>query len=84
MERKQPIVLGINEKGELIWTNVEMPFWQRKMFPIRYSGDFGAFWQKLCLVQGQSLLMEGDNFAGFKAFVPGETMKRKRKYHKGD
>lgn len=71
----------------MIWANIDMPIWQRKMFPIRYTGDFSAFWQKLCMVQGQSILMDGPNFAGFNSFVPGVHAKKyahKRKHHKGD
>ena len=50
IERPQPVVTGINPKGELLWSQIEMPLWQRLMFPIRYCGDFAAFWQKRRMV----------------------------------
>ncbi len=88
MERAQPIVIGINEQtGELIWTNIEMPLWQRKMFPIRYTGDFSAFWQKLSLLQSTSVEYDGPNFAGFHSYIPNGVKKkaeRRPARHNGD
>lgn len=45
-ERLQPVCKGVDSKGELIWGAVPMALWQRAMFPIRYTGDFLAFWLK--------------------------------------
>lgn len=86
MERRQPIVIGINEKGEMLWSDMEMPLWQRKLFPIRYTGDFSAFWQKLTLLQAMDIEYESPNFAGFHAYVPAAVSKKygKRNHHKGD
>ncbi len=88
IERAQPIVIGINdETGELIWTNIEMPIWQKKMFPIRYSGDFSAFWQKLALLQKWDMESDAPNIAAFKSFVPdvdGKVYEKRRQHHKGD
>jgi hypothetical protein len=87
IERPQPIVIGINEKGELIWSNMEMPMWQKRMFPIRYVGDFRAFWIKLSMMQGMDLVLEGGHNAQFTHYVPAEYEKKykaKRKNHKGD
>lgn len=46
MERLQPVVKGVDAKGELVWGSIPMPLWQQVMFPLRYVGDFIAFWMK--------------------------------------
>lgn len=46
IERQQPVVKGINEKGELIWGTMPMPRWQMEMFRVKYYGDFIGFWLK--------------------------------------
>ncbi len=46
-ERKQPVCKGTNEKGELVWGFIPMPYWQMAMFPLKYYGDFMAHWIKL-------------------------------------
>lgn len=46
MDRKQPVVTGLDKKGELVWGWIPMPRWQMLMFPLRYFGDFAAFWMK--------------------------------------
>lgn len=88
MSGRQPVVLGINEKGELIWGNIEMPLWQRKMFPIRYTGDFMAFWQKLNLMQAKDFDAQGGCNADFRSHVPSAKLEKKyqhkRQGHKGD
>lgn len=90
MERRQPIVIGINEKGEMIWSDMEMPRWQRAMFPIHYTGDFGNFWAKLSDLQKNGRTHDDvPNFSGFRSFVPGtygaQHAKRwKRPTHQGD
>ncbi len=49
MDRKQPIVVGTDAKGELVWGLIPMPRWQMMMFPVRYVGDFAGFWyRKFC------------------------------------
>jgi hypothetical protein len=53
-ERVQPVCLGTNERGELIWEGRQMAEWQMKLFPVRYSGDFKAHWMKR-----QSLIHRG-------------------------
>lgn len=50
IERKQPICLGRDKRGELIWGEIPMPDWQvrliQSLVPIPYVGDFLAFWLK--------------------------------------
>lgn len=42
--RKQPIVTGINEKGDLIWGEIDMPRWQMELLRLVYYGDFLSHW----------------------------------------
>ncbi len=44
IERTQPVVTGVNEKGEFVWGIVPMARWQMEMFRVRYYGDFMAHW----------------------------------------
>lgn len=87
MGRKQPVVIGTDNKGELIWGFVPMEYWQMAMFPLRYLGDFSAHWQRIKMLFEYGI--EGDNSisADFKSFVPGQLeakYKAKRNHHKGD
>lgn len=64
-ERRQPVVCGVADNGELIWTEVDMPRWQMEMlrafFELKYRGDFMAHWLKLacCAAMG----VTSDDFA---------------------
>ncbi len=46
MDRKKPIVVGTDKRGELVWGFVPMARWQMIMFPIKYVGDFAGFWYR--------------------------------------
>jgi hypothetical protein len=50
-ERRQPVVVGTDPRGELLWGSIEMPRWQMLMFPIKYVGDFAAFWFKRVMLE---------------------------------
>ena len=49
IERTQPVCVGVDKNGELMWKIVPMPRWQMEMFRIPYVGDFMAFWMKRML-----------------------------------
>lgn len=40
----QPVCVGSNDTGELIWEFRMKEPWQQKMFPIKYGGDFAVQW----------------------------------------
>lgn len=40
----QPVVVGVDDQGKLIWENVMKQPWHQKMFPVKYAGDFGIQW----------------------------------------
>lgn len=81
-ERRQPVVKGVNEKGELIWGWIPMPLWQQAMFPVRYCGDFIAFWYKRFMFEVHDHESEAD--------IPNMQMdarndlRKPRKHHSGD
>lgn len=85
MDRKQPIVIGTNKKGELIWGFVPMAYWQMAMFPLRYLGDFAAHWQRVQMFLEHGIESDDGISADFKSYVPSEfANKYERKHHKGD
>ncbi len=87
MERKQPVVLGKDKKGELVWGFVPMPYWQMAMLPLRYFGDFQAHWQRVRMLFEYGIEGEDMVSADFKSYVPGtleQKYKQKRRGHKGD
>jgi len=45
----QPICIGIDYLGELIWDLRIKEIWHQKMFPARYDGDFSDQWMWLVL-----------------------------------
>lgn len=95
---KQPIVVGVNAKGELVWKKVAMAQWQRElisiavraaamMCPVRYTGDFIAFWQRVKFFHETGIERDDAISADFKAYVPYQFEKKyqqKRRHHKGD
>ncbi len=40
----QPVVVGIDDGGNLIWESRMKEPWQLKMFPVKYGGDFSNQW----------------------------------------
>lgn len=97
MDRKQPIVIGKDKKGELIWGCIPMYQWQKEMmdlairaaaamFPKKYMGDFIAYWHKVKLQQEKDLELDSEN-ASFNSYVPGSMEKKyknKHNHHSGD
>jgi hypothetical protein len=86
-ERTQPVVAGVSEKGELVWKFIPMPFWQMAMFPLRYMGDFTAYWQKVRMLFEYGIESDEGCSADFRSFVPWQMKKKyaeKRRIHKGD
>ncbi len=81
-ERKQPVVKGVDEKGELIWGFIPMPRWQQAMFPVKYCGDFIAFWYKRMFYEKTGHESEAD--------IPNmqlharEGLRKPRRHHSGD
>jgi hypothetical protein len=82
-ERRQPVVTGVNKKGELLWGFIDMPRWQMEMFRVRYYGDFMAHWIK----------QQFFNATGFESDKEISSMelrsrsgygKNKRRVHPGD
>jgi hypothetical protein len=61
MERKQAIVIGVDAKGEFVWGTIPMPRWQMRMFPVKYVGDFYAFWAKLHFFEMTGIEMDSVN-----------------------
>lgn len=87
VERVQPTVIGIDDRGEFIWEGREMAYWQMAMLPLRYLGDFAAHWHRVKLLFEHGI--EGDNgvSADFQSYVPWqleEKYAQKRRHHKGD
>jgi hypothetical protein len=46
-ERIQPVCIGTDDHGELVWGVIEMPRWQMIMFPKRYEGSLSVQWMEL-------------------------------------
>lgn len=87
MERKQPVVVGTDHRGELVWGFVPMAYWQMAMFPIRYLGDFQAHWQRMRLLFEYGVEGEDAVSTDFKSYVPWQLADKyadKRRGHKGD
>lgn len=87
MSRQKSIVVGTDEKGEFIWSLVPMAYWEMVMFPLRYVGDFKAFWMKAKMLVDLGYEMEEGISADFQSWVPGPLAKKyaaKRGHHKGD
>lgn len=87
MDRKQPIVIGQDTKGELIWGFVPMSYWQMAMFPLKYIGDFAAHWMRARMFAEYGMECDQVSSATFQSFVPGpleKKYKEKRRHHKGD
>lgn len=86
VERAQPVALGIDKDGELVWGVIEMPRWQKKMFPVRYTGDFSGFWMKLQVAQDLSMEFDGENMDDFKSYIPWQVAYKypPKQHHKGD
>lgn len=81
-QRTQPICKGVNRKGELIWTIAPMALWQQAMFPVKYCGDFMAFWWKRMVLENWDHESEQD--------IPNMQLnarldlRKPRAHHKGD
>lgn len=82
-ERLQPVCKGTNERGELVWGFVPMARWQCVMFPLKYVGDFAAFWYKRFMLAVLDYEMSEDiPNADYKARKFGHG--HGRKHHTGD
>jgi len=83
-DRIQPTCTGTNEKGELTWEARAMAVWQVAMFPVRYVGDFMAFWIRHSFFSKTGY--EGDGTEPSMELRKGkyESTQPKRKHHKGD
>lgn len=55
----QPVVVSVDERGELVWgTQMKEP-WHLKLFPVPYGGDFCEQWMYKSLQEkGFDLLTE--------------------------
>jgi len=90
IERVQPVVKGVDEKGEFIWGVIPMPFWQMAMFPVRYIGDFAAHWAKVGMLAHFGIDMDENTAStSFLSFVPWQVQKKyadqaKERRGKGD
>ncbi len=52
MNRKQPVMIGADENGEIIWDTIPMDFWQiKQLFYKRYEGNFEEQWMFLSAAQ---------------------------------
>jgi len=47
----QPVCVGLDENGELLWRLQMKEPWHMKMFPVRYTGDFSEQWMWLVLAE---------------------------------
>ncbi len=80
---QQPICKGTDKKGELVWGFIPMPRWQQVMFPVRYVGDFLAFWLKQQLFERRGY--EGDrNAPSMVLKADSSRLNKSRKHHSGD
>jgi hypothetical protein len=81
-DRTQPVCKGVNKKGELVWGVIPMPYWQMRMFPLKYYGDFFVFWTKLHFFQMTGF--ESDRDEGSLDLRRRPHHGRKRSQHPGD
>ena len=79
-DRKQPVVIGKDEKGELVWGFIPMARWQMAMFPLKYYGDFMAFWMRKHFFDLTGHEMDNDASSMDLRDRPGS----KRKYQKAE
>lgn len=77
MNRKHPVVIGTNAKGELVWGFIPMPYWQMAMFPIRYMGDFLSFWYRKSLEEKTGIESKGASMDISKVEQYGKTSYRR-------
>lgn len=59
IERTQPVVKGIDAKGELVWAVIPMPRWQMEMFrkTVNWLGEFIDYW-----IDVQAYEKDGEDF----------------------
>ncbi len=81
MDRVQPVVIGLDPKGELIWGIIPMPQWQMLMFPLRYFGDFAAFWMRKQLFEHTGIEVDSDSSSMTLRSTP---WKKKHRTRSGD
>ncbi len=74
MNRKQPVVIGTDEKGELVWGFIPMPYWQMAMFPVKYVGDFTGFWYRKFMESAFGIPSED---------IPGASMDLSKRHQYG-
>ncbi len=48
-DRYQPICLGLDATGEILWRFIAKEAWQTIMLPVQYRGDFSDQWMRLLL-----------------------------------
>lgn len=74
-ERIQPVNVGTNDKGELVWEGHEMPRWQMTMFRkvFDYAVTFAQHWMEVTAQQNHDGEFEHD---GHKPFYRSWTKKQ--------
>ncbi len=75
-DRVQPVVKGVDEKGEFIWGVIPMPYWQMIMFPVRYVGDFAAHWMKVAMLHNSGMEVEDGSSSNLLSFVPWQVQEK--------
>lgn len=85
-ERIQPTCVGIDKKGRLIWEGQAMAMWQMLMFPLRYFGDFQAFWDKKHMNALLGIDVEDPKLinADFQSYIPNKQLTEKYKNRHGE
>lgn len=86
IERTQPVVTGVNAKGELIWTKRAMARWQMEMFRVRYYGDFMVHWMKRQMLDTMGIDWDSEVDGGVPSMTlsPFRGRLKKSKLHAGD
>lgn len=57
----QPVCVGMDQSGELVWELRMKEPWHQKMFPVKYGGDFGVQWMYKSLQEKGHEWTEEDN-----------------------
>lgn len=80
-ERTQPVVKGVDKKGELIWGVIPMPLWQQAMFPVRVISDFINWWWSRSEFEKWGRSHDDEPSMRLRSH---DNLKKKRPAHPGD
>lgn len=83
-ERQQPIVKGLNNKGELVWGFIDMARWQMEMFRLSpdWFGEFFTRWLEVANLEskGEDFRTEDAGLCTIKAASKKRLAEMRRMY----